>query len=176
MEQPILIVPTKQYFDEIISFREEFLQDGSSMDGCGSLQRMENPNDWLKQIENFATKETVPVNWVVSSQFVYLRVSDNRIVGMIQVRHYFNDFLEKYAGHIGYCVRPSERRKGYAKKMLHDCLPYCRKIGIKNVLVSCIDSNEASRKTILANGGVYESTVFEPKGMVHLERYWINLS
>ena len=31
---------------------------------------------------------------------------------MIQVRHYFNEYLEKYAGHIGYSVRPSEKRKG----------------------------------------------------------------
>ena len=146
------------------------------MDGCGSLRRMEQINDWLKQVETFARKETVPAHWVVSTQFVYLRASDNRIVGMIQIRHYFNDFLEKYAGHIGYCVRPSERRKGYAKQMLHDCLPYCRKIGLTSVLVSCVDSNEASRKTILANGGVYESTVFEPKGKVNLERYWIHLS
>ena len=176
MEQLVLTTPTRQYCDEISAFRDEFLQDGSSMDGCGSLRRMENPSDWLEQIENLAKKETVPANWVVSTQFVYLRVSDNRIVGMIQVRHYFNDFLEKYAGHIGYCIRPSERRKGYAKQMLHDCLPYCREIGLTNVLVSCIDSNEASRKTILANGGVYESTVFEPKELVHLERYWIALS
>ena len=28
------------------------------------------------------------------------------------------EYLEKFAGHIGYSARPTERRKGYAKKML----------------------------------------------------------
>ena len=49
-------------------------------------------------------------------------------------------------------------------------------IGLKRVLITCIDANAGSRKTILANGGVYESAVFEPKEQVNLERYWIDLS
>lgn len=167
--------PDPSYADEIAAYREEFLKDGSSMDGCGSLRRMEDPKDWLAQVKALSREETVPANWVLSTQFLYVRGADRRIVGMIQVRHRFNEFLEKYAGNIGYSVRPSERRKGYATKMLRDCLPYCREIGLKKVLVSCIDSNEGSRRTILKNGGVYESAVFEPKEKVSLERYWIAL-
>ena len=94
---------------------------------------------------------------------------------MIQVRHYFNEYLEKFGGHIGYSVRPSERRKGYAKKMLKDCLKYCEEINLDKVLITCMDSNVGSRKTILRNGGVYENTVFEPSREVNLERYWITL-
>lgn len=176
MEKLTLMVPTKEFNNEIISFREEFLRFGSSMDGCSSLKRMNNPNDWLKHIEDLSKIETVPENLVLSTQFIYVRESDSRIIGMIDIRHYFNDFLEKYAGNIGYAVRPTERRKGYAKKMLHDCLPYCRKIGLSRILISCADTNEASRKTILSNGGKYESTVFEPKSSVYLERYWIDLN
>jgi len=94
---------------------------------------------------------------------------------MIQIRHYFNEYLEKYAGHIGYSVRPSERRKGYAKEMLKNVLPFCREIGLEKVLVVCIDGNIGSEKTILANGGVYESTVLEPNENRNLKRFWINL-
>lgn len=94
---------------------------------------------------------------------------------MIQVRHYFNDFLEKYAGHIGYSVRPSERCKGYAKRMLKMTLPFCQEIGIDKVLIACIDGNIGSEKTILANDGVYESTVYEPNGDRYLKRFWIDL-
>ncbi len=176
MEKLILMTPTAEYCDEIAAYREECLQAGSSMDGCGPLRKVENPSDWLKQVEIQSKKETVPADRVLSTQFIYVRESDKRIVGMIQVRHYFNEYLEKYAGHIGYSVRPSERRKGYAKQMLHDCLPYCREIGLEKVLISCADTNEASRRTILANGGVYESTVFEPKESLNLERYWIHLT
>jgi predicted acetyltransferase len=94
---------------------------------------------------------------------------------MLQVRHRLNDFLEKYGGHIGYSVRPSERRRGYAKEMLKMALPFCRQIGIDKILITCIDGNIGSEKTILANGGVYETTVHEPNENVDLKRYWIAL-
>ncbi len=98
------------------------------------------------------------------------------IVGVIQIQHHFNEFLEKYAGHIGYSVCPSERRKGYATQMLREVLPKCKALGIDNVLISCVIGNEGSRKTIINNGGVYESTVYEPGKKVYLERYWITIS
>ena len=94
---------------------------------------------------------------------------------MLQVRHCFNCFLEKYGGHIGYSIRPSERKKGYAKEMLRQTLPFCKEIGLKKVLITCIDGNIASEKVILANGGVYESTITEPSTGVRLKRFWIHL-
>jgi predicted acetyltransferase len=175
MDKLVLLKPDLTFKDEIVSYRKEFLEAGSSMDGCGSLRRHSDPRDWLSFNEILENRETVPEYWVQSSQFIYIREPENRIVGMIQVRHFFNEFLEKYGGNIGYSVRPSERRKGYAAQMLHDLLPYCREIGLSRVLITCLTDNEGSRRTILKNGGVYESTVFEPKEKVHLERYWITL-
>jgi len=145
------------------------------MDGTGSLMRMENPADWLKQCVDLQNEVAVPENWVPSTQFICVRESDNRIVGMIQIRHRFNDFLEKYAGHIGYSVHPAELRKGYAAWMLKAILPIAREIGLDRILVCCANSNPGSRKTILANGGIYESTVYLAEDDEHLERYWISL-
>ncbi|MBR2349946.1 MAG: GNAT family N-acetyltransferase, partial [Clostridia bacterium] len=119
--------------------------------------------------------QAVPSHLVPATQFIFVRKSDNRLVGMLQVRHRFNDFLEKYGGHIGYSVRPSERRRGYAKEMLRMALPYCQEIGLDKVLIICIDGNIGSEKTILANGGVYESTVHKVTDDVNLKRFWIAL-
>lgn len=170
-----LIKPDVTYTEQIRLYRQEFLQAGSSMDGCSALERIENPSDWLEQVESLSHKETVPDNWVQCTQFLYVRKSDNRLVGMIQVRHYFNEFLEKFGGNIGYSVRPSERKKGYATKMLQDCLIYCKELGLEKVLITCLDDNVGSRKTILTNNGIYDTTVFEPEKNVNLERYWITL-
>ena len=94
---------------------------------------------------------------------------------MLQVRHYLNEHLLRFGGHIGYSVRPSERRRGYAKAMLQAALPFCREMGIKKVLITCDENNPASEKTILANGGKYESTVYEPDEKINLKRFWIEL-
>ena len=174
-EKMKLVLPSEAWFGEYLAYRQEFLDSGDSMDGTGPMRRMEDPREWLDYTERCRQPELVPEGKVQATQFLYVRESDGRAVGMIQIRHRFNEYLEKYAGHIGYSVRPSERRKGYATRMLRDTLPFCREIGLDRVLVSCIDTNEASRRTILANGGVYESTVFEPEAGIRLERYWIQL-
>lgn len=175
MEEFILIRPTGEYASQIAEYRQEFLDSGDSMDGCGPLRRFENPEEYIQVCKDYEDPEKVPSNLVPSTQFLFIRKSDNRLVGMIQVRHRFNEYLEKYAGHIGYSVRPSERRKGYAKEMLRMALPFCQDVGIFKVLVACIDGNIGSEKTILANGGVYESTVREPNRDRDLKRFWITL-
>lgn len=171
----ILIRPTREYASQIVEYRQEFLDAGDSMDGTGSLRRISDPEEYIKECLDYENPKKVPSHLVPATQFFFVRRCDNRLVGMIQIRHRFNEYLETYAGHIGYSVRPSERRKGYAKEMLKMSLPFCRKIGLDRVLITCDYDNIGSEKTILANGGVYESTVHEPNENVDLKRLWITL-
>ena len=175
MEEFILIRPTSEYASQIVEYRQEFLDAGDSMDGTGPLRRTSNPEEYIQICLDHEDPLKVPSHLVPATQFFFIRKSDNKLVGMIQVRHRFNDYLEKYAGNIGYSVRPSERRKGYAKEMLEMVLPFCRKIGIDKVMITCIDGNIGSEKTILANGGIYESTIHEPNSDRNLKRFWITL-
>ena len=175
METIRLVPPTEGNLDQVWDYRQECLDAGSSMDGCGPM-RFDDPKEWLDHVIRYTDPATLPEGKVLATQFLAVRESDGRLMGMIQVRHYFNEYLEKYAGHIGYSVRPCERRRGYAKEMLRLALPYCKGIGLTRVLITCEVSNEGSRRTILSNGGVYESTVHEPEEDIDLERYWIALS
>ena len=175
MEELILIKPSVKYGAQIMEYRQEFLDAGDSMDGCGPLRRCDNTTEYLNFCSDCENLATVPENFVQAAQFICVRKSDNKLVGMIQVRHYFNEYLEKYSGHIGYSIRPTERRRGYAKEMLKMALPFCKEIGLNKVLISCTDGNIGSEKTILANGGVYESTVLEPNENKNLKRFWITL-
>lgn len=170
-----LVKPTAEYAEQIKEYRQEFIKQSSSMDGCGSLRRMDNPYDFIKKCQDYESPETLPEGRVLATQFMLIREADKCLIGMIQIRHYFNDYLSKFGGHIGYSVRPSERHKGYAKEMLRMALPYCRELGLDKVLITCNDDNTASERTIRACGGVYESTVFEPDEGVNLKRFWIEL-
>ncbi|GEM_PF-61382 len=168
-----LTLPVEEYLAQVWEYRQECLDAGSHMDGCGPLRQAESPAEWLANVNSYMDPATIPEGKVQATQFLAVRESDNKVVAMIQVRHYFNEYLEKYAGNIGYSTRPSERRKGYATKMLSLTLPFCREIGLDKVLIACEPNNAASRRTILLNGGEYECTVHEPGADIDLERYWI---
>ena len=176
MEEKLLLLrPTAKYIPQYEAYRREFLDFGGSMDGAGSLRRLESGRAWLDEVERFSRPETVPEGKVVSTQFILVREADDRLLGMLQLRHDLNDYLRRVAGHIGYSVRPSERRRGYAKRMLAMALDEARMLGLERVMISCSVENEASRRTILSNGGVFESTVLDETDGELLERYWIEL-
>ena len=171
-----LVEPSMAYDEQIQDFRRAFLTAGGSMDGSGTLRHYETTRQWLDSVRQYSCEETVPAGKVPASQYILIREEDDRMVGVIQIRHYLNDYLEKYGGHIGYSVAPSERRKGYAKRMLAMGLDICRQMGMDRVLITCYSDNVGSRRTILANGGRYDSTVHEPESDRDLERYWIDLT
>ena len=171
----ILTKVSAEYAEKIKEYRQEFLFGGDSMDGCGSLRTISDPYEYIQKCKDYESPETLPKDRVLATQFLFVRKNDNRLLGMIQVRHYFNDYLSKFGGHIGYSIRPSERQRGYAKEMLKRVLPYCRELGLERVLITCDENNIGSEKTILANGGVYESTIYESNENLYLKRYWIKL-
>lgn len=173
MENLILIQPDETMLDEIAAYRNAMLKAGSSMDGCSGLQNYESATEWLAHVRSLEKPETCPAHLVTATLYVCVRKTDGCIVGMIDVRHSLNDFLAEYGGHIGYSVRPDERRKGCAKAMLALALKEAKKLGIERVLITCDDDNVGSARTIEANGGVFER-------LTHLEneilrRYWIEL-
>ena len=173
MAPRMLVLPSEDYLEEVRRYREEFLAAGSSMDGTGALRRCEDPREWLSAVRAGDDPDRVPEGKVRAT--VFLWVEEGRVLGMIQLRHTLNEYLRLYAGHIGYSVRPSERRRGVAKWMLAASLPHCRGLGLDRVMIACEPWNEGSRRTILANGGVYEKTVHEPESNIDLEQYWITL-
>ena len=171
----MLIEPTLEYGEQIRAYRQEFIDSGDSMDGTGGLIKFDDPQEWIDFLAKHKNPETLPEGRVPATQLIFVREEDQKIVGMIDIRHYLSEYLEKYGGHIGYSVAPSERLKGYATQMLKATLPVCKKLGIDKVLITCIKGNEGSKRTILNNGGVYETTVYEPDEKVKLEKYWITL-
>ncbi len=110
------------------------------------------------------------------SHSLFWLVDDETFIGSISIRYHLNDFLEQHAGHIGYGVRPSMRREGYAIKMLTLGLEVLRSRGISRVLLAAEEYNIGSWKTIESNGGVMENKIpsIYVDGQV-TRRYWIEI-
>ena len=162
-----LVRPGMEHLSQIADFRRELLDAGSSMDGCGPLIRMEDPMEWLLDTQARSRLETLPEGRVLSTQLLCMR--GDTLVGMIQVRHILNEYLEKYAGHIGYGIRPSLRGRHYAPYMLGLGMEKAKEKSIEKALLCCEEDNPASARTIEDCGGKLENIV---EG---LRRYWITV-
>lgn len=110
---------------------------------------------------------------VPDSTFFCLDEEKDMFVGAVNIRHYLNDRLLLDGGHIGDGVRPSQRRKGVATRMIGLALEECRELGIRKVLMVCDKDNIGSAKSIRNNGGVLENEI-EVDGVMQ-QRYWIDL-
>ncbi len=111
---------------------------------------------------------------VPDSTFFLLDEERNILLGAVNIRHYLNEYLLKEGGHIGDGIRPSERRKGYATKMIGLALEECKKLGIDKVLMVCDKDNIGSAKSIVKNGGVLENEFTDDAGVIN-QRYWIDI-
>lgn len=153
MEKLTHVVPNIEYKEQAIDYINEFYEYNSEINGVGGLHRyLDNYEGWLEKLEE--DRNRIPNEDKVPAQtFFLVRESDNRIVGMINVRLTLNEKLKKYGGHIGYSIRPTERQKGYNKVNLYLGLLTCQKYGIKEVFMDCDKDNPASAKTIQALGG-----------------------
>ena len=94
---------------------------------------------------------------------------------MMNIRIGENDFILAEAGHIGYCIRPTERRKHYATQMLAEGVRVCKLMRINDVIVSCDKVNIASAKTIMNNGGVLDAEFYSERFGEVIQRYVIKV-
>ena len=173
MDKIILVKPDLSYADEIIKYKEESLAESPIINGSAGLDRFSSIEVWLEELKKRSCEDTVPKGLVPSSTYLAVREKDNYIVGMIDIRHYLNEYLTQVGGNIGYGVRKTERNKGYAKQMLKLALEKCKELKIKKVLITCDEDNIASEKVILSTNAKLED-IRNVDGE-NKKRFWIDL-
>ena len=173
MDKIILVKPDLSYADEIIKYKEESLAESPIINGSAGLDRFSSIEVWLEELKKRSCEDTVPKGLVPSSTYLGVREKDNYIVGMIDIRHYLNEYLTQAGGHIGYGVRKTERNKGYAKQMLKLALEKYKELKIKKVLITCDEDNIASEKVILSANAKLED-IRNVDGE-NKKRFWIDL-
>lgn len=178
MERFYFEKPSLERKEEIKEYLDEFIKYGSEINGSGGLDKIYDGSTIEEAIENCVKMEdkeyAESIGKVAGSTYLMIRESDDRLVGTCNIRHYLNDYLRKVGGHIGYGVRPTERRKGYNKIQLYHALLEAQKLGIDSAMLDCVDTNQGSEKTIQALGGVFDGEYYdESHGNLH--NYWINV-
>ena len=163
MDRINLVRPNRDLEQQAIDYKQEHFESGENIiSGSELWDKTESYSEWLEAVSRNTNKDTVNPSWVVTDTFFAVRENDKKILGIISFRHELNDFLKDF-GHIGYSVRPTERKKGYATEMLKQVLAVAKEIGLSRVQLSCEKENIPSIKTIAKNGGVYERS-FEFEG------------
>jgi len=166
--------PTYKDEKAVMEFRKEFIDADSPFNGTSCLEDYDNYSEWLKNVRAYESYETIPnKNHVTASTYLAFRVRDNKLVGMCNLRHELNDFLLKTGGHVGDCVRPTERRKGYATEMIKLALEKFKELGKDKILITCKKNNIGSVKSIQANGGQLENEMLDNE--IIFQRYWIKI-
>ncbi|SBT67176.1 Predicted acetyltransferase [Micromonospora sediminicola] len=171
---PTLISPTTSLYAAFQDCRDDWgpglHEDGF---GIGPEDDLDSPDgfaDWVRRCVRLdhGAGAPCPDERHASCRWI---VEDGQVLGGIAMRHWQDDDL----GQIGYGVRPSARRRGLASWALGEMLREARTVlGLRRVLIPCLEDNLASARTIESQGGVFQGIL--DTGQVRVRRYWITLS
>jgi predicted acetyltransferase len=165
-----LIEPTAEWEREFVSMAEEYRAAGDDI----YRDAIEDFAAYLLLLKNSARSIDLAPGRVPAD--VFCLVHARRILGRSSLRHYLTPDLEHEGGHIGYSIRPSERRKGYGTLILALTLDKARMRGLKRVLLTCDTDNLGSARIIEKNGGLLAGSGISHRSGKPISQYWIELT
>ncbi len=179
MEKFYFETPSMERKSEIIEYLDEFVKYGSNINGSGSLDKIYDGYTFEEALERCLKMEdeeyAKSVGRCQGKTFLLIRENDNKIVGTINVRWNLNEAMLRFGGHIGYGIRPTERRKGYNKINLYLGMLEAKKVGLEKVMLDCDVNNLGSDKTLKALGVKLERTEVDSSDGILTNVYWFNV-
>lgn len=167
-----ILKPTVALAPSYLEFIEELRANGDRVWDGMVPKEDEGQQEFVNRLHS---QEANPGPALVPQSTYWGVLNGETVVGRIVLRHQLTDSLREFGGHVGYEVRPSFRRRGVAKEMLKKLLETPKAKEMARILLTCAPNNEASNRTILANGGVLERTAYVAAWKRDTNYYWIDL-
>lgn len=168
---PELVLPSDQYKASYIEALKEFNEYDGNRDGIDVEQREKNFDAFLQKLKN---DEIVNDGDRVPSTQYWL-VDGDKYIGRVNYRPVLNDAFKFRGGNVGYAIRPTERKKGYATLIMQKLIEKAKSDGLKELLITCDSDNGASIAVIEKVGGVLQSMDLDEKKGVSFNRYIIKI-
>ena len=167
-----LIIPNAKFRDSYRSLVAEFLANGEPLVPFTLAFEQTDFDALLVKLDACARGIGIPEGFVAHSTFWLVR-GETEVVGVSNIRHSLTPSLLREGGNIGYGIRPSVRRQGYATAILAQSLKHASGFGLQRVLITCGKKNVASAKTICRNGGVFDNEEYLTDRDEIVQRYWV---
>lgn len=172
-----LVEAKARYTEQIAQLKQAFQQCNEHMDGSAMIEQFEALDDWFDFLNQLKSEDTLPHKDLVRS-ICFLAIDEaNRVVGMSDLRFDIekNAYLNHVGGHIGYCIHPDYRRRGYGTQLLALVKAEAKKQGLSEIVVACDADNVASEKIIGSNGGQWLNAVIDESDGKMVKRFKIIL-
>ena len=171
--------PSMERKNDVIEYMNEHVKYNSAINGTGSFDHVLEGETYEECMDRYYkiqdNEYAKSIDRCPSKTYFLIRKNDNKLIGMINIRHHLSPKMLVHGGHIGYGIRPTERRKGYNKINLYlGLLKALEEFNLDKVMLDCDVKNLGSDKTIQALGGVLERTDIDDYDGVLTNVYWIN--
>lgn len=172
-----LIIPSKNYFKQYKEMMDEWNMEGSRIAPWPLQLKYHTEelfNDMLKRIDE-VDKGINLGGFAASTTYWLYDIDNDKIIGASNLRHFLNEMEMKYWGHIGYGIRPSERRKGYGTLILNLTLEKAKDMNIDRVMMGAYEGNIGSWRIMEKCKGKFEEIVFEDETGLPIKKYHIDI-
>ena len=167
-----LLESTEAFKAEFLSLLDEYQRAGENWSNAELAQK--DFIAYVRQLHDQSQGRNLPAGHVPVTTF-WLVWNNQMILGESRLRHALTPALEAFGGHIGYVIRPSQRRKGYGTLILKLTLEKASAIGIQRVRVTCDTDNIGSALIIERNGGILSDYSVNPRNGKCISQYWIEI-
>lgn len=179
IEKFYLEYPSMERKNDVIEYMNEHVKYNSAINGTGSFDHVLEDETYEECMDRYYkiqdNEYAKSIDRCPGKTYFLIRKNDNKLIGMINIRHHLTPKMLVHGGHIGYGIRPTERRKGYNKINLYlGLLKALEEFNLDKVMLDCDVKNLGSDKTIQALGGVLERTDIDDYDGALTNVYWIN--